>query len=124
MTDPDFEDLLPLLSVPAAAHDPGPAGVSRRRFLQGVLASTGALGLSGTRWARDAFASPIGPTDGVLVMVMLGGGVDGLFRLRADGTVERGLALYTIRNGQFEVLDPAPERFDRGFALDVEPGES
>ena len=51
-------------------------------------------------------------------------GVDGLFRLRADGTVERGLALYTIRNGQFEVLDPAPERFDRGFALDVEPGES
>jgi len=51
-------------------------------------------------------------------------GVDGLFRLRSDGTVERGLALYTIRNGQFEVLDPAPSRFDQGAIVDVEPGES
>lgn len=52
-------------------------------------------------------------------------GVDGLFRLRSDGTVERGLALYTIRSGRFEVLDPAPMRFDDGGdALDVEPGES
>jgi outer membrane PBP1 activator LpoA protein len=50
-------------------------------------------------------------------------GVDGLFRLRGDGTVERGLALYTIRNGQFEVLDPAPERFGPAGA-DIEPGES
>lgn len=39
-------------------------------------------------------------------------GVDGLFRFRADGTIERGLAVYTIRRGGFEVLDPAPERFD------------
>ncbi|MFC4725958.1 penicillin-binding protein activator [Glycocaulis abyssi] len=52
-------------------------------------------------------------------------GVDGLFRLRADGTVERGLALYTIRRGQFEVLDPAPVRFGPdSMAVDVEPGES
>lgn len=52
-------------------------------------------------------------------------GVDGLFRMRADGRVERGLALYTIRNGQFEVLDPAPMRFEvDGFVTDVEPGES
>ena len=76
--DPDFDDLLPLLSVPAAAHDPGPAGVTRRRFLQGLLASAGAASLVGTRWAEQAFASPIGPGDGVLVMVMLGGGNDGL----------------------------------------------
>lgn len=51
-------------------------------------------------------------------------GVDGLFRLNPDGRVERGLALYTVRNGQFEVLDPAPMRFDGGLAVDVEPGES
>ena len=50
-------------------------------------------------------------------------GVDGLFRLRSDGTVERGLALYTIRNGQFEVLDPAPARFEPA-TTDMEPGES
>ncbi|WP_440958356.1 penicillin-binding protein activator [Oceanicaulis sp. LC35] len=38
-------------------------------------------------------------------------GVDGLFRFRADGTIERGLAVYTIRGGGFRVLDPAPQRF-------------
>ena len=39
MRDPDYEDLLPLLSVPAAQHDPGLGGVTRRRFLQGTLAT-------------------------------------------------------------------------------------
>lgn len=49
-------------------------------------------------------------------------GVDGLFRLRADGRIERGLAVYTIRNGNFEVLDPAPESFDPAArTIDIEP---
>lgn len=39
-------------------------------------------------------------------------GVDGLFRFRADGTIERGLAVYTVRGGGFAVLDPAPQRFE------------
>lgn len=39
-------------------------------------------------------------------------GVDGLFRFREDGTIERGLAVYAIRNGGFFVLEPAPERFE------------
>ncbi len=38
-------------------------------------------------------------------------GVDGLFRFRADGTVERGLAVYQVRGGGFEAIDPAPDRF-------------
>ena len=38
-------------------------------------------------------------------------GVDGLFRFRPDGTIERGLAVYTVRGGGFRVLDPAPQRF-------------
>lgn len=38
-------------------------------------------------------------------------GVDGLFRFRPDGTIERGLAVYTVRGGGFTVLDPAPQRF-------------
>lgn len=38
-------------------------------------------------------------------------GVDGLFRFRPDGTVERGMAVYRIRNGDFEIEDPAPSRF-------------
>ena len=84
MLDPDYEDLLPLLSVPAAQHDPGLAGVTRRRFLQATLATTGAATLSGTRWAKEAFGSPIAASDGVLVMVMLGGGNDGLNAFAPD----------------------------------------
>jgi outer membrane PBP1 activator LpoA protein len=38
-------------------------------------------------------------------------GVGGVFRLRSDGTAERGLAVATIRNGQVVVLDPAPRSF-------------
>lgn len=51
-------------------------------------------------------------------------GVDGLFRLRPDGRVERGLAVYTIRNGEFRVVDPAPESFDpSGRSIDIEPDD-
>lgn len=38
-------------------------------------------------------------------------GVDGLFRFREDGTIERGLAVYTVSSRGFRVLDPAPVRF-------------
>ena len=35
-------------------------------------------------------------------------GVDGLVRFNADGTPDRGLAVFQIRNGRFIVIDPAP----------------
>lgn len=38
-------------------------------------------------------------------------GVNGIFRLRPDGTNERGLAVATVRNNQLVVLDPAPRSF-------------
>ncbi|MBK0327113.1 penicillin-binding protein activator [Rhodobacteraceae bacterium F11138] len=38
-------------------------------------------------------------------------GVNGIFRLRPDGTNERGLAVATIRNSQVVVIDPAPTSF-------------
>ena len=38
-------------------------------------------------------------------------GVNGIFRLRADGTIERGLAVATIQNKQVVVIDPAPRSF-------------
>jgi len=38
-------------------------------------------------------------------------GVNGVFRLLADGTNERGLAVAEIRDGAVRVLDPAPRRF-------------
>jgi ABC-type branched-subunit amino acid transport system substrate-binding protein len=38
-------------------------------------------------------------------------GVGGIFRLRGDGTNERGLAIATIQNRQVIVIDPAPRSF-------------
>lgn len=38
-------------------------------------------------------------------------GVNGVFRLRADGTNERGLAIAQIRNGTLVIIDPAPRSF-------------
>lgn len=38
-------------------------------------------------------------------------GVTGIFRLRADGTNERGLAIATIQNSQVVIVDPAPRSF-------------
>lgn len=38
-------------------------------------------------------------------------GVDGIFRLRNDGTNERGLAVAEIQNSQVVVIDPAPRSF-------------
>jgi ABC-type branched-subunit amino acid transport system substrate-binding protein len=38
-------------------------------------------------------------------------GVNGVFRLRSDGTNERGLAIAKIQNSQVVVIDPAPRSF-------------
>ena len=38
-------------------------------------------------------------------------GVNGIFRLRADGTNERGLAVAQVQNRQLVVIDPAPRSF-------------
>ncbi|MEI4260576.1 penicillin-binding protein activator [Roseovarius sp. D0-M9] len=38
-------------------------------------------------------------------------GVDGVFRLRPDGTNQRGLAVGTVRDGRVVILDPAPQGF-------------
>ncbi len=38
-------------------------------------------------------------------------GVNGVFRLRPDGTNERGLAVAQIRDNQVVILDPAPRSF-------------
>ncbi len=38
-------------------------------------------------------------------------GTSGIFRLRPNGTNERGLAVATVRNNQVVILDPAPRSF-------------
>ena len=38
-------------------------------------------------------------------------GVNGIFRLRTDGSIERGLAIATIRDNKLVVIEPAPRSF-------------
>lgn len=40
-------------------------------------------------------------------------GVDGIFRFRADGIVERGLAIMEYKNGRIVVIDNAPKTFQK-----------
>ncbi|MDO5643332.1 MAG: penicillin-binding protein activator [Paracoccus sp. (in: a-proteobacteria)] len=44
-------------------------------------------------------------------------GINGVFRLRPNGTIERGLAIATVTNGRVTVIDPAPRGFGRGFGF-------
>ncbi len=45
-------------------------------------------------------------------------GVNGIFRLKSDGTAERGLAIYQVeRNGAKRMVSPAPSRFGRTSSL-------
>jgi uncharacterized protein (DUF1501 family) len=80
--EPEFEDIYAALSRPAwqdAAH------IRRRRFLQGA-AAVGAVTAAPGWVARAAEAlTPIGTNDGVVVVVMLGGGNDGLNTLAPVG---------------------------------------
>jgi branched-chain amino acid transport system substrate-binding protein len=39
-------------------------------------------------------------------------GADGLFRFRANGLIERGLAIYEVRSRGFRELEPAPQSFE------------
>jgi hypothetical protein len=39
-------------------------------------------------------------------------GVNGIFRLRSDGRIDRALAVMEVTADGFRVLDPAPRRFD------------
>lgn len=39
-------------------------------------------------------------------------GIDGIFRFRADHSIERGLAVYQIKEGQFVTLEDAPRSFE------------
>jgi uncharacterized protein (DUF1501 family) len=95
LDDEAFDDLaLQRLSVPASA----PGGMSRRRFLQlagaGAGIAAGSVALTPMLEQMRAFAAPpIGPTDGVLVLLMLEGGNDALNMVVPNGTS----AYYALR---------------------------
>ncbi len=75
MTDKDYLRAQRELWEPAT----GPNGMSRRKFLQAIGIGTGAALAAPTLMSRfEAFAADSSAADGILVLVMLGGGNDGL----------------------------------------------
>ncbi|MFV0257196.1 MAG: DUF4214 domain-containing protein [Acidimicrobiales bacterium] len=90
-SDPSTGELLAALSRPAT---PDPAGLSRRRFLQAAAVLGGAAAVPAWMAAAAEAATPIGPGDGILVLVTMAGGNDGLSMTPpiSDGTYhdERG----------------------------------
>jgi branched-chain amino acid transport system substrate-binding protein len=54
------------------------------------------------RFTRDALTDPNGFA-----------GVDGIFRLNVDGTVDRGLAILAVTASGFQVIDPSPRTFQK-----------
>jgi uncharacterized protein (DUF1501 family) len=82
MNDDEFPAVQRRLSIPASAD---PSGVSRRRFLQLAIGGAGAavvlpswLAAEAAGMPDGAMAAPIGPNDGVLILIQMGGGNDGL----------------------------------------------
>jgi branched-chain amino acid transport system substrate-binding protein len=65
-----------------------------------ALAAVLARGANGPDFSADAVANPNGFA-----------GTDGIFRFRADGTAERGLAVLEVERDGFRVISPAPEDF-------------
>ncbi len=75
MAEPEYEDIRRQLG----SVDNSPWTLSRRRFIQASMAVGGAATLL-PGWMQDIFASatPVGANEGILVLIMMGGGNDGL----------------------------------------------
>ena len=124
MNDDLFDDLaLPRLSLPARL----PGGLSRRRFLQLAGAGAGAATLSPMLSRLQAFAAPpLGANDGILVLIMMEGGNDGLntvvptsesryYSLRPGLAIPAGNALNIAPGvGLHPSLAKLKTRFDQG----------
>ncbi|MEO1039016.1 MAG: penicillin-binding protein activator [Pseudomonadota bacterium] len=97
----------------------GPDPETRAPFERAFEAAYGAppsrlagLGYDAVSLAAAVAAAPGEPPRSVIENPDGFSGVDGLFRFREDGTLERGLAVYTIRRSGFATLEPAPTRFE------------
>jgi hypothetical protein len=71
------------------------------------------LGYDATALAAVLARNPAGPDFSAPALTNPSGfsGIDGIFRLRPDGLVQRGLAVLEVHRGAPTVVDPAPESF-------------
>ena len=105
--DMEFEDIHRALSVPETA-----TGLTRRRFLQAALATGAAVAAS--RWMERAAwaASPLGSTDGIVVLIQMGGGNDGL-----NTVVPTGDSTYYAKRGALAISAGSALPIADGFGL-------
>lgn len=102
-------EILDLLS----ARDAHPLALSRRRFLQLALAAGAVAAVPTQLWGRDrALAAPLGPADGVLVVVLMGGGNDGTSTVVPIGDPD-----YAKKRGSLALASEAVHHIDNGLAL-------
>lgn len=99
-----------------AMPDPGLTGLFRDRYAASYGTTPHPIG----GLAYDGIAAigalvKQGKSDALTTAALTQGagfqGVNGIFRLRADGTNERGLAVATVRDKQVVIIDPAPRSF-------------
>ena len=122
MLPPDIETAEALAHL-TQAPDRTSVGVGRRRFLQavglglgGALVGPQALAAMVPGWEElAADAAPIGPTDGVLVVLMMGGGNDGL-----NMVVPTGDSAYYGQRGALAI--PASSALPLGDGFGLNPG--
>ena len=101
MSDMEYEEISHRLSIPAASI---PGQVSRRRFLQGAVASAGVLSVLPSFFDGIAgAATPVGPNDGILLVIQMGGGNDGL-----NMVPPRNNSRYASLRGALAITDPLP----------------
>ena len=72
------------------------------------------LGYDATALASVLARSPAGPDFSAQAIANPNGfaGLDGIFRLRPNGLVQRGLAVLEVHRGGPTVIDPAPQTFE------------
>lgn len=100
-----------------AAPDPAARQPFEARFREAYgRAPTRLAGLAYDAVALTALMARNGGAAGVNRVALERGegflGVDGPFRFRPDGTIQRALAILEVRSGGAIVADPAPRRFD------------
>jgi uncharacterized protein (DUF1501 family) len=92
---------------------PDRGSLTRRRFLQASAATAGVTALLPS-WLADlaAAATPIGPSDGVLVVVLMAGGNDGL-----NTVVPTGDGMYYDARGSLAIAETAALNVATGVGL-------
>ena len=104
-----------------AAPDPGPWADFTKRYRELYVDAPprlATIGYDATALAAVLGRSANGPDFSVPTLTQANGysGIDGIFRLTADGGVQRGLAVLEVRRDGPVVIDPAPKTFEQfGF---------